>query len=516
MTATDKTTDTTIKIVELRVEQFMGVEHFHLLNPNPDLVEVAGPNRSGKTSVLRAVQAALGGKGELVERPVREGADEAEVYLDLGAYRVSCTLTADGKHRLAVVDAEGHRVTAPQTLLNSILGQMWRPQEFGTLSPEAQLKLVESLTTPEWRKERDRLEGAYQQAYEARTEANRKVKFLGAAPALVEPVEPVDVTAVQRGLQEIEAHNRTVRSEMERARHKRAEAERVRQRAEDQAGQAKEAAQTAEEEVGRSRKAAQFVLEGAVEVLAAVHTPTAVQIGTPMESRGRWVAVLQTADGVADALEGLHGAVQAAAEQAQAVQTAETALAALPPLPDLPTDEERDPAELQAKLAAAATQNAAAERYRAYQAQLEQRAAAAKAAEEADKKVKALERQQAAHQKAVALPEGLAMQRGALTWQGRPLSQLSDSEGDELAIRLGVALGQRIMLLDRGEKFDGLEYLEELAREHGVQLLVASRGDGHTGQAIHLKAGRVLSREEWLRLKLQERRTSTPAGEEVR
>lgn len=61
------------------------VTNFHRLTfarvemiPGAGLVKVTGKNRSGKTSLLRSIRAALGGAGQVLPETVHAGADEAD------------------------------------------------------------------------------------------------------------------------------------------------------------------------------------------------------------------------------------------------------------------------------------------------------------------------------------------------------------------------------------------------------------------------------------------------------
>jgi hypothetical protein len=417
-----------IKLLEMKIRDFMGSHFAHVINPDPHLIEIAGPNRSSKTSILTAIRVALGGRGELVKQPVRDGAEEAEVYLDLGAYRVEVTVSPEGRVGLKVADAEGKKQAAPQTLLNGLLGQMWNPQKFGELAPKKQMEIVDSLVDPAWRARRDELLEEHAAAYEERTDKNRNVKLLGKLDP-VEPAKRVDVDAVGDELRQAREHNK-------------AEAARLR------AWEDEQSSRTRAIETGRR----------GVESADAEVERLRARLEEVLADRTREAAALAE------------------------IQAPETT----PPALDLHPIE-----SLEAKYTDASKINEQAAAFERYQTDLAKRVEAVKAAEEADRAVKALDEKLKEHTKAAPLPDGLEAKKDGLYWNGRPLEQMSDSEGDEFAIRLGAALGQRIMLLDRGEKFDDLEHLRALAAEEDIQIVVFTRGAGHTDDAVHLYLGKV-------------------------
>ncbi len=92
-----------LKIVSLEVDN---VKRLHAVHIKPDggMVIIGGKNGAGKSSVLDAIEMALGGKKSIPRRPVRDGEESAHVVCDLGSLIVRRHFTPDGKTSV-IVDA---------------------------------------------------------------------------------------------------------------------------------------------------------------------------------------------------------------------------------------------------------------------------------------------------------------------------------------------------------------------------------------------------------------------------
>src|SRR5690242_20109026 len=86
------------------------------IEPDGSLVVVSGRNGQGKSSVLDAIWMALGGKKAFPRRPVREGAEEATIRLELDELVVERRIKPTGDTTLAVSSRDGARYNSPQAL----------------------------------------------------------------------------------------------------------------------------------------------------------------------------------------------------------------------------------------------------------------------------------------------------------------------------------------------------------------------------------------------------------------
>jgi hypothetical protein len=107
-----------MKITRLRVTNYRGIEALDECIGDAGAV-VKGPNGAGKTSVLKAIRAALAGR-DIGADAIRLGASKAEILVDLGDKSVRRLITA--KTSTLTVEQDGHKLSAPQSLLMELLG----------------------------------------------------------------------------------------------------------------------------------------------------------------------------------------------------------------------------------------------------------------------------------------------------------------------------------------------------------------------------------------------------------
>lgn len=167
------------------------------------LVLIGGDNAQGKTSVLDALEALLGGSKEILTDPVRHGAASAQIAATLtpdGAppLTVRRKVSPDGTSALEVRDDLG-AVKSPQAVLDKLIGGRFiDPLRFLALKPGDQraalLRLIDADGTIA------KLETRRQRVFDRRTEVARDMKRTEAAalalPAAESIPDPVDVAAL--------------------------------------------------------------------------------------------------------------------------------------------------------------------------------------------------------------------------------------------------------------------------------------------------------------------------------
>jgi len=100
------------QIVAMQIENFQGLR-FVEVDLKSDTVEISGPNGSGKTSFLDAIQFMLGEARGTNEEPVRIGADKCKVLGRLSGYIVTATQTKSGTRNVTIKDADGKAIDMP-------------------------------------------------------------------------------------------------------------------------------------------------------------------------------------------------------------------------------------------------------------------------------------------------------------------------------------------------------------------------------------------------------------------
>ena len=186
-----------MRIIELRAENIKRLVAVDI-KPNGDLVEIAGPNAAGKTSVLDAIWWGLAGDRATQEDPIRHGTDHATVELDLGELKIERTWVKAGeKQRMAlkVTMASGVAVRTPQAILDGLLGKLtFDPLEFSRMKPgERRNVLMEVIGL---RSDLEVLERERAKKYEERRVLNRTATELKAAALKSKPEGEVVVEAV--------------------------------------------------------------------------------------------------------------------------------------------------------------------------------------------------------------------------------------------------------------------------------------------------------------------------------
>ncbi len=195
-----------MKIVTLSVSNFKRVRDVRI-TPDADraLVLIGGNNANGKSSVIDALTAALGGARALPADPVRHGADEAEIIIKLdGGLTIRRTITPSGETKLEVRDELG-AVKAPQAQLDRIVnGRFLDPLSFLAMPAKDQrTQLMKLIPNADRIAE---LDGKRERCFTKRTEVGRDLtRAEGELERLVEvkvgtPIDVAELTAEAKKL----------------------------------------------------------------------------------------------------------------------------------------------------------------------------------------------------------------------------------------------------------------------------------------------------------------------------
>jgi hypothetical protein len=105
-------------IKRLVIRNYRGIEE-RSIEVSPSGAIVKGRNGAGKTTVLKAIQAALEGR-DIGPDAIRKGAAKGEILVDLDDISVRRAITAKGS--TVTVTRDGMQAKAPQTFLRELLG----------------------------------------------------------------------------------------------------------------------------------------------------------------------------------------------------------------------------------------------------------------------------------------------------------------------------------------------------------------------------------------------------------
>jgi len=141
-----------MKVLSLSVHNFKRIERAEI-KPDGSVVILGGDNAQGKSSVLDAIAGAFGGKGAMPSKPIREGADKSEVFIDCGDFKIASEVKKSAKEggddvfTLKVTTREGMIVPRPQEWLNERIGKLsFDPLAFTRLAEKEQAEKEQAET----------------------------------------------------------------------------------------------------------------------------------------------------------------------------------------------------------------------------------------------------------------------------------------------------------------------------------------------------------------------------------
>lgn len=204
----------TYRLVELRAENFKILKAV-AVRPDGAVLKVNGRNAQGKSSLLDAVAAAIGGKDAFPAEPIRKGEDRAEIFLDFGGLKLTRKIwNKEGggvAHSVVLEYADGSRPKSPQDVLKTLRGSPIAddPIEFSRLKPKERYDLLKQLV-PKFNFEEQAKARA--ELSEERTATGRLLdRAKGAAASIQIPdgahEKMVDVTSLAAELRAAGDHN---------------------------------------------------------------------------------------------------------------------------------------------------------------------------------------------------------------------------------------------------------------------------------------------------------------------
>lgn len=204
---TAKPNDRPLKIVDLRIQNIKRVRAVHITPNGADsTVILGGKNGAGKTSVLDAIQMALGGQRAIPSDPVRHGAKRGSIVADLGDLVVERVIASNGSSTLTVRDADGNRQRSPQALLDELCSRIaFDPLAFMSMDPGKQNEQLRQLLGLDF----SALDAEHERSYSRRTDLTRDGKAARATAEgiVVPPATPEKAVVVTDLLAQLTAAN---------------------------------------------------------------------------------------------------------------------------------------------------------------------------------------------------------------------------------------------------------------------------------------------------------------------
>jgi len=423
------------RIISLEAENVKRLRAIRM-RPDKTLVRIEGRNAQGKSSVLDAIAAALGGGRYQPELPVRTGERKARVKLELGELIVERRWTATGGVVLEVTDKNGTVQRTPQAILDKLVGDLtFDPLAFVHMRPKDQADILRRLAGLDFTE----LDNERERCYAERTVANRNAKETTArvgSPLSKPSGKVIDIAALTKEHQVIQEHNQRLEA-LER---KHAEYERGEQLRADAIVQIKERQKTEVEALQqrheRERAEAETALRGSRDILKAA----------------------------AQAMIGL---------------------------------EHKDTGDLTQKIVDSQSHNKAIAAYEAYCERVDDARKAEKIANQLDDRIKELDAEKTRRLDQASFPlEGLSIDPSGPTLNGIPLSQASSAEQLRTAVAIGLSqkTPARIMLIHNGSLLDdeNLKLLHGLAVEFDAQIFLERVADEAEPSAVYIEDGEIV------------------------
>jgi hypothetical protein len=198
-----------MKIISLTSENIKRLKAVEI-RPDGKSIVVAGRNAQGKSSVLDSILYALGGKGAVCDRPIRDGETKAQAVVDLGEFTVTRTFTASGGSSLTIMPKGGGSAMAkPQSVLDKLIGDLtFDPLKFSTMPEVEQSACLRKLVGLDFTV----LEQNRQRIYDQRTQVNREIsalagKLSGRTVTAEVPEAELSIADLLRAKGEVEARN---------------------------------------------------------------------------------------------------------------------------------------------------------------------------------------------------------------------------------------------------------------------------------------------------------------------
>jgi DNA repair exonuclease SbcCD ATPase subunit len=429
-----------MKIVKLQAENIKRLKAVEV-TPSGDLVVVGGKNDAGKSSLLDAIEMALGGRGQAPPRPVRQGASKAKVVVDLGDLIVTRTFTENGGGQLVVENKDGARFRSPQAMLDKLYGSLaFDPLAFEQLEPKAQAETLRQLVGLDTTD----LDQKRQIIYDERTNTNREINALQVT---------VDTLVCYPDAPEAEVSIAELADELEYA-----EAQRA-------------VAQTADEKVA--------VAEHLVKVYG-------------VEISGVEGTIRELQQRIANAQDKLEALLANLYNAQQQLGTAETeAQQAHQNVPALD--------EIHSRIKEAEGLNLKVRTNRRHAQAAQALTDAREYAASLTRQLTAVDQAKADRLKATVFPvDGLGVDTDGVTWRGLPFEQASTSERLRVSVAIGMAANPtlRVLLVRDGSLLgqQKLALLAQMAKDADCQVwleLLQETPDGRT--TVFIEDGSVVS-----------------------
>lgn len=119
-----------MKLIKLTINDFMRIVAIEI-TPKGNAIMITGKNKAGKSSLIEGIKALFQGKKYHPKKPIRDGADKAEIIGETENFIIKRTFTKAGGDSVIVTNAEGMEASSVQGLLDKFYGEIaFEPMAF--------------------------------------------------------------------------------------------------------------------------------------------------------------------------------------------------------------------------------------------------------------------------------------------------------------------------------------------------------------------------------------------------
>lgn len=208
--------DDPLFVLELEIVNFLRIGAIQITHKGAGVIEITGNNRQGKSSILKAIWAAVGGAARVPAEPIHDGEDKGYVRVKVGrdpkhpAYQVTKKFEIkDGEEvitTLKVANAEGFAAQRPQETMNGWLQSITMdPMAFLAKEPKKQAEILRKIVGLDTVQVDQRRAAAFAQRTNINRDLGRAAAQLAGLPAEEKAPKQVNVA---RTLEELDTARR--------------------------------------------------------------------------------------------------------------------------------------------------------------------------------------------------------------------------------------------------------------------------------------------------------------------
>jgi len=133
-----------MRITALEIHDYKKIKNIRLEMGPSCIVKLVGQNAAGKSSIIDAIAATLGGNSYAPEKPIRKGAKTAEVIVEIGDMVIRKVFRE--KNNALELTLKGIPQSSPQKILNTFVGQFtFDPESFVRMKPAEQIEYLANI-----------------------------------------------------------------------------------------------------------------------------------------------------------------------------------------------------------------------------------------------------------------------------------------------------------------------------------------------------------------------------------